>query len=206
MKKNSMKPAVLPLVLAAAFFVFTAPLCAAAENGAGKTLILYYSLTGNTRAGCEALQKALQADIIEIRDRTNRSGRWGFVRSAFGSLLGLHTAIEPEHPDMTAYGTIILGSPVWTGKLSMAVRTLIDKNSFDGKRVIVYTTTNAYEQEKHKEKSRNLVRKKGGTVAGYYQVLAREEKNGEKVARSREQIVVDTLEMVPEIRTLLSAE
>jgi len=65
---------------------------------------------------------------------------------------------------------------------------------------VIYTTTNAYEKEKYKEKSRNLVRKAGGDVVGYYQVLALEEIDGKEVERTKEQIVEDTLKLVPEIK------
>jgi flavodoxin len=171
----------------------------------GKTLILYYSLTGNTKAGCEALQKELGADIMEIKDLRKRSGKWGFFKTAIGSLFGRHTRIEPEKPDLTGYQNIILGSPIWTGKLSMAIRTFIDRNRFDGKKVIIYTTTNAFEKEKYKEKGKNLMRKAGGDVVGYYQILAKEEVDGEKIERAKEQIIKDTVALVPEIKGLFSA-
>jgi flavodoxin len=149
-----------------------------------KILIIYHSLTGNTKACCEALQQALGADIIEIKDLVDRSGSWGFFKTAIGSLLGMHTDIEPENPDLSPYSNIILGSLIWTGKLSMAIRAFIDKNKFDWKKVVLFTTTNAFEEEKYKEKSKNLVRKVGGDIVGYYQVLAQEEINEkEKVDR-----------------------
>jgi hypothetical protein len=87
----------------------------------------------------------------------------------------------------------------------MAIRTLIDRNRFDWRKVIIYTTTNALEKEKYQEKSRNLVRKQGGNVVGYYQILAKEEVNGKKTDRTKEQIAEDTRAMVPEIKGLLSA-
>ena len=44
-----------------------------AQQKTGKDiLILYYSLTGNTRACCEALQRTLGADILEIKDLKKR--------------------------------------------------------------------------------------------------------------------------------------
>ena len=176
------------------------------ECTTGKTLILYYSLTGNTRAGCEALQQELDATIIEIKDLRKRSGKWGFFKTAIGSLFGRHTKIEPEKIDFTGYQNIILGSPIWTGKLSMAIRTVIDRNNFDGKKVIIYTTTNAYEKEKQKEKARKLVRKAGGDVVGYYQILAKEKINGKKIDRTKEQIIEDTLALVPEIKQLFFSQ
>jgi len=186
--------------ISACFVLTTVPLLSSAEYTMGKTLILYYS----TKASCEALQEALGANIIEIKDLRKRSGKWGFFKTAIASLFGKHTKIEPENPDITPYPNIILGSPIWTGKLSMAIRTLIDRNRFDGKKVVVFTTTNAFEKEKYKEKSRKLVRKAGGEVLGYYQVLAKEEVNGEKIDRTKEQIIEDTLSLVPEMKKLFS--
>ena len=176
----------------------------AEEPACGKTLILYYSLTGNTRAGCEVLQAELGADMIEIKDLRKRDGKWGFFKTAIASLVGKHTRIEPEKVDITKYHNIILGSPIWTGRLSMAIRTLIDRNRFDWRKVIIYTTTNALEKEKYQEKSRNLVRKQGGNVVGYYQILAKEEVNGKKTDRTKEQIAEDSRAIVPEIRQLFS--
>ncbi len=175
------------------------------EGMNGKTLILYYSLTGNTKAGCEALQRELGADIMEIKDLRKRSGKWGFFKTAIASLVGKHTKIEPEKVDLAGYQNIILGSPIWTGKLSMAIRTVIDRNRLNGKKVIIYTTTNAFEKEKYKEKSRNLVRKSGGDVVGYYQILAKEEVDGKKKDRTKEQIIEDTLALAPEIKGLFLA-
>ena len=181
------------------------PPFSSAQQGTGKgILILYSSLTGNTKACCEALQKELRADLLEIKDVKDRSGKWGFFKTAIGSLFGSHTKIEPENPDLSSYSSIIIGSPIWTGKLSMATRTVIDKNSFEGKKVIIFTTTNAFEKEKYKEKSKDLVRKAGGDVVGYYQVVAKEEVDGEKVDRGIERMVEDTLTFVPEIKEAFS--
>ena len=163
-------------------------------------LILYHSLTGNTKASCEALQQALQAEILEIKDLVDRKGKWGFFKTAIGSLFGRHTKIEPENPDLSSYSCIILGSPIWTGKLSMAIRTFIGKNSFEGKKVVIFTTTNAFEKEKYKEKSMDLIREKGGDVVGYFQVAVQEEINGEKIDKSKEQIISETLKFVTEIK------
>lgn len=184
--------------------LLTPSLSSAQQETGGDVLILYHSLTGNTKACCETLQKELSADIIEIKDLKDRSGKWGFFKTAIGSLFGSHTKIEPENPDLSLHPYIILASPIWTGKLSMATRTLIDKNSFEGKKVIIFTTTNAFEKEKYKEKSKDLVRKAGGDVVGYFQVVAMEEVDGEKVERGIEPMLKDTLTFVPEIKEAFS--
>jgi flavodoxin len=202
---QSYKIGKLIVFLILSVFLFAPSFSFAQQGTEDKILIIYHSLTGNTKACCEALQQALGADTIEVKDLADRSGRWGFFKTAIGSLFGMHTKIEPENPDLSSYPNIILGSPIWTGKLSMAIRTLIDNNRFDGKKVIIFTTTNAFEEEKYKEKSKNLVREVGGDIVGYYQVLAQEEVNEEeKVDRHVEQIVEDALKFVPEIQKIFS--
>jgi len=103
---------------------------------------------------------------------------------------------------MSAYQNIIIASPIWTAKLSMPVRTFIDKNRFDNKKVILYTTTNAEEKEKYKEKNRNLVREKGGEVVGYFQVLARKIVDDEKILLTIDEIKSETLSAVPDIKRM----
>ena len=174
----------------------------AQENDVGKTLIVYYSLSGNTLAGCEVLQKGLEADLLEIRDLKNRSGKWGFLCAAFGSLFGRLTRIDPENPDMAGYENIIIASPIWTGKLSIAIRTFIDRNRFDKKKVILYTTTNAAEKEKYKEKTGLLSGKKEEKLLGYFQILARKTVDDKKILRTIDEIEADTLSIVPDLKRM----
>jgi flavodoxin len=197
-----MKRIIVTIFILILFVVISGGNVCAQEKDMGKTLIVYYSLSGNTLAGCEVLQKGLEADLLEIRDLKNRSGKWGFLCAAFGSLFGRLTRIDPENPDMSGYENIIIASPIWTGKLSIAIRTFIDRNRFDKKKVILYTTTNAAEKEKYKEKNRNLVREKGGEVVGYFQILARKIVDDEKILRTIDEIKTETLSAVPDMKRL----
>jgi hypothetical protein len=51
-----------------------------------------------------------------------------------------------------------------------------------------------------KYKGKDMVRKSGGEVVAYYQVVAKDEVEGEKVDRPQERIVEDALKFVPEIK------
>ena len=198
------------LVTAAALLIVLAVLSAteseafSQENPENKTLILYYSRTGNTKLCCEALQKELGADMIEIKDLKNRSGGWGFFTGAVGSMFDVHTDIDPVKPDLSLYKNIIIASPIWTGTLSTAIRTLIDKNQFDGKKVLLFTTTNAAEKEKYIEKGKARVAQRGAQVAGYCQVVVKKEVAGKKVDRPKQELIEDALKFVPEIKKAFS--
>jgi flavodoxin len=90
-----------------------ASLAGAQEVAGGKTLIIYYSRTGNTKIACQALSKALNADLLEIKDGTDRSGGWGFFTGAVNAMFSMQTDITPDHPDCAPYGRIIVASPIW---------------------------------------------------------------------------------------------
>ena len=192
------------IAVIALLLICTGTLAVAQESSTGKTLILYYSRTGNTKLCCEALQKELDADMIEIKDLKNRSGGWGFFTGAVGSMFDVHTDIDPMKPDLSPYKNIIIASPIWTGTLSTAIRTLIDKNRWDGRRVMLFTTTNAAEKEKYIEKGKARVAQRGAQVAGYCQVVVKKEVAGKKVDRPKQEIIEDALKFVPEIKRAFS--
>jgi len=192
------------LIVIPILFVLTASLAFAQESSMGKILILYYSRTGNTKMCCEALQKELGADMIEIKDLKNRSGGWGFFTGAAGSMFNVHTNIDPLNPDLSPYKNIIIASPIWTGTLSTAIRTLIDENRFDNKKVVMFTTTNAAEKEKYIEKSKARVAQRGAQVLGYCQVVVKNEVNGKRIDKTQQEIIEAARGFVPEIKQAFS--
>jgi flavodoxin len=174
------------------------------ESSAQKALIAYYSRTGNTRTACEALQKELGCDILEIRDLKSRAGGWGFFTAALGSMFNTHTRIDPEHIDLAPYGAVIIGSPVWAGRPAAAIRTFIAQNSFGDKKVVMFTTTNVFENKGSQSRTENMVVRSGGRVAGYFQVAATEKINEEKTVRSQELIAQDAANLAVEIKKALA--
>ena len=68
------------------------PLSLPAENNpAEKSLIIYYSRTGKTKLVSEILKKNLDADILAINDPQDRSGTWGYMKSAYDAFTDNHT-------------------------------------------------------------------------------------------------------------------
>ena len=173
------------------------------EDAAGKTLIVYYSRTGNTKAVCEALQKELGCDIMEIKDLTDRQGRWGYYTAAFGSIFGTHTGIDPAAFNLAPYENIIVGSPVWAGKPGAAIRTFIEENRLDGKRVIWVYTTNVLLKDTSLDRAKKMVVKSGGQVSGCFQIAVTEQIDGEKVELPKRRIVEDAAKVFSEIKKIL---
>ena len=194
----------LIVVLIFSFVLFLPSYSFCKQETVGKTLIIYYSNTGNTKAACEALQKKLGADLVEVKDLKNNPGKLTMKPGKKLDLV-MDTEIKPKTVDISAYSSIILGSPIWMGTLSPAMKKFVSLNKLTGKKVGIFTTTNASENEKQREKTKTLVEQAGGKVVGYYQVLVMEEKDGVKEERSKEQIAEDALKFIPEIQNTFSS-
>jgi len=104
-----------------------------------KTLIVYHSRTGHTRRVAQALGKRLDADLEEIRIVQPMGGALGYAMCAIEALTGLAPALRPAHKDPSAYGLVVMGTPVWFWSLASPVRSWLENNPLE-RRVAFFCT------------------------------------------------------------------
>lgn len=113
-----------------------------------KTVIVYYSLDGNTKQAAEALAKATGADICPIEPvkpivSAGRPTLRVLMQGGGQVTLGLCPKIREFPLDLGSYDRIILGTPVWAGKPASFVRTFVKKyakrHQLTGKITAVFT-------------------------------------------------------------------
>lgn len=184
-------------------FIGSTALCNAVA-GAGNILIVYSSYTGNTKVACEAIQKSLGAAAVELKDVKNPPENLKMEKDVPPKWV-LDTEIEPKSADLSSCNCVILGSPVWAATLAPAMRKFIGLNRFDGKKVILVTTTNASLNEEQRQNIKSLVTAKGGNVAGYYEILAQDKVQDKRVEKTKEQIKAEALKISPEISKAFAA-
>lgn len=92
-----------------------------------KALIVYYSLTGTTRAVAEALAKELPADIEEIRCTRYRPGFWVFVKGIYDSAKGRLPPIDRRAHEPSAYDLVVIGAPIWASHAAPPIRTYLQQ-------------------------------------------------------------------------------
>jgi hypothetical protein len=90
-----------------------------------RTLVVHYSLGGNTRRLARAIAEALGADVEEIRERVDRRGIVGYLRCGIEVLLEASVEIERPKRDPADYDLVVVGSPVWVSSVSTPVRTYL---------------------------------------------------------------------------------
>ena len=90
-----------------------------------RTLIVFYSRTGNTKKAAEALAALMGADLAEIRCARYGPGILSFLRAGFDSLTGRLPAIEPVKRSAVDYDLAVIGGPIWTDHPALPIRAFL---------------------------------------------------------------------------------
>lgn len=112
-----------------------------------KTLVVYFSYSnGNTKHIAEMVQKALGADIAEIRPVHPYTGTYDEVVAQGQREVesGFMPEIEPIPCKLSDYATIAVGTPTWWYTMAPAVLTFLSSNSWSGKTVIPFMTNGGW--------------------------------------------------------------
>ena len=105
-----------------------------------KSLVVYYSRSGNARFVAQTIAAEVGADIEEVIDLKKRSGALGFFSGGSDARRGKETKIAPTTKSPADYDLIIVGTPVWAGRPTPAITTYLKKNDLSGKKVAVFLT------------------------------------------------------------------
>lgn len=121
------------------------------ESTGGKTLVVYYSATGNTKAVADVIAEAVGADTFELMPTepyTDADLNWQDDNSrcsleyADPTLRTVAlTAATADH--WADYDTVFIGYPIWWGIAAWPVDTFIKANDFSGKTVLPFCTSSS---------------------------------------------------------------
>ncbi|PLV59911.1 flavodoxin domain-containing protein [Thermotoga sp. KOL6] len=104
-----------------------------------KILIAFYSRDGHTRKAADILGKILNADLDEVVDNKNRKGILGFLRAGYDATMEKTTEITFSK-DPSEYDLVVVGTPVWNGRLTPAIRTYLLQNREKIKNAVFFVT------------------------------------------------------------------
>jgi menaquinone-dependent protoporphyrinogen IX oxidase len=102
-----------------------------------KYLVVYYSRTGIIKTIGTTIAKALSADIDEIIDTKNRTGIVNLLRAGRDGQAKKLTEIQSEKNPQD-YDVIVIGSPIWSGNPTPALRTYLTNHDLKGKKVAFF--------------------------------------------------------------------
>lgn len=102
-----------------------------------KTIIVYYSLEGNTAYAADAIAAQLGADVLPlIPVKAYPTGKVSkLVWGGKSAVMSETPKLQPYTFDAAAYDRIIFGFPVWASTIAPPLRTFIRENNLSGKKI-----------------------------------------------------------------------
>lgn len=122
---------------------------AASSDEANKTLVVYYSATGNTAKVAEVIVNENDMDVFAIMPEQPYSTEdlaWTDENSRVSKEQSdpalQDVALLQDTPDnWDSYETVIIGYPIWWGQAAYPVASFVKANDFTGKTVIPFCTS-----------------------------------------------------------------
>ena len=126
-----------------------------------KTLIVYYSLEGNTKYAADKIAQAIGADTLQLVPKKAYSDK-GFSKFLWGgksALMAEKPELELIDANLDEYEQIVFGFPVWAGTFTPPLRTFIEENlaALKSKKIAAFACQSGAGGEKAIEKLRALI-------------------------------------------------
>ena len=134
-----------------------------------KSVILYYSFGGATRAEAKKRAEASGADVFEVLEVKKRSIFSAFLPGCPQALGRKATAIKPLTIDWSAYDDVTLMAPVWAGHPAPAFNAALELIPKD-KILHIVLCSGGGETPKSKDATIDLLRKRGYALSSYEDV------------------------------------
>lgn len=112
-----------------------------------KTLVVYFSCTGNTKAVAERITDLCNADIYEIiPSEPYTSEDLDYNQSNCRANLEMNDessrpAIGSDAVDISGYDTVFIGYPIWWGTMPRIINTFLDTYDLSDKTVMPFCTS-----------------------------------------------------------------
>ena len=102
-----------------------------------KILIVYYSLTGNTKFIAETIQEILNAEIQEIKPKKDvkPKGAMRYFWGGYKATMKKKPSLEPIEKNPNNYDVIIIGTPVWAWTIAPPIRSFLTQYDLSNKKV-----------------------------------------------------------------------
>ncbi len=154
-------------------------LVVAACNGQGnkqeggqkmKTLVVYFSQSGNTEKIAKKVADVTGADIEMLETVSPYTGDYEKIVADAQNEVGrdYQRPIKPLKHNVKDYGRIVVGTPTWWYKMSSPVLTFLSTNDFHGKVVVPFMTNAGWPGTVIKDMTR-LAEKNGAKVVNAHE-------------------------------------
>lgn len=125
------------------FFVASqAESVAVKSKPSGKTAVIYYSYSGNTKSIAQKIAKELNADLFELEPATPYSSDNDVVVDQGKKEVEskFEPKLKPLKFSLASYDKVVLGTPVWWYAFAPVMRSFVNHADWKGKDVYPFAT------------------------------------------------------------------
>ena len=96
-------------------------------------LFIYYSLSGNGDVLKDKFAE-MGYDVRKVNAKSlKKNNFWNIFKGGFLAGIGAKSKLIDYNNDVSNYDEIIIGSPIWNGKFSCPINTVLAKTNLDNK-------------------------------------------------------------------------
>jgi Flavodoxins len=111
-----------------------------------KTLIAYYSFTGNNEALARKIHQRLQCDILRIEEERKRRN----ISILLDLVFNRTSRLKKYDFHISSYETVILMAPIWAGKIGTPLRSFLAQENNNIKNYSFITLCSGVADQKEK--------------------------------------------------------
>lgn len=124
-----------------------------------KSIIVFYSLEGNTKLIAEKMAKTINSEILELKAK-NEVKHDGLSKYLWGGkqvLFKEKPELLPVDKNIKEYDLIIFGSPIWAGKYAPVFNTFLSENKITNKKIGLFNCNGGGKSDKYFKEFKNAL-------------------------------------------------
>ena len=99
-------------------------------------LFIYYSLSGNGDVVADYLKsKGFEIRKVNASYKLSKVFFFAMMKGGFDAGRNKKAKLIDYDPDLSAYEEVVIGSPIWNGRLTPPINTVLDKTDLGGKKL-----------------------------------------------------------------------
>lgn len=118
-------------------------------SGSGRSIVIYFSATGNTERVASYIAEITGTDIFAIEPATPYTSEDRDYRDAESRVSVEHADPALQNVELVSdsvdgweeYDTVYIGYPIWWGVAAWPVSSFVSQNDFDGKTIVPFCTS-----------------------------------------------------------------
>ena len=105
-----------------------------------KTAIVFFSRTQTTEKIAKQIAKELGGDLLRVRADLYPTTIRGYIRALRHAFSQTKPTIETGNWNLDKYDLVIVGTPVWGGRMSAPIRSFLTQHRYELKNVAYFAT------------------------------------------------------------------